>query len=132
MSGLTKTRWFSDLENADASPPALQPRARPLASPVAAAFRCTPGEGAHECARVGDSKTCTFCTKLKKCKAIALPPARGCPWPPRVRPVLGQQRVPSVARLWGFAGGHTERRDEEPRAVPELVSEDESSTQTQD
>ena len=26
------------------------------------------GEGAHEYARVGDSKTCTFCTKLKKCE----------------------------------------------------------------
>ena len=67
----------------DKNPLVLRPGKRGRQSTGAAAPRTSPrkscgrrisvhppGEGAHEYARVGDSKTCTFCTKLKKCEAI--------------------------------------------------------------
>ena len=63
----------------DKNPLVLRPGKRGRQSTGAAAPRTSPrkscgrrisvhpaGEGAHEYARVGDSKTCTFCTKLKK------------------------------------------------------------------
>ena len=79
---------------------------------------------------MGDSKTCTFCTKLKKCKAIAL----------RLRADALGLRV--CARCWdskGFRRWHdfgdspvatlsAEMKNLEPFQSP-LVSEGESSTQ---